>query len=123
MKAHRLLVLSVLALVFNSNGSFAGQTPKGPPITGRWDLTIHDPVGNYPSWLEISLSGNKTLVGRFVGHFGSVRPISQVFVKGSSIKFSLPVQWEDRKSDLSFQGAFQGEKLSGTTTTDKGASV
>src|SRR5437867_5711044 len=102
MKAQRLLVLSVLALVFCSCHTHAGQTPKGPPIAGRWDLTIHDPAGDYPSWLEVSLSGNKTLVGRFVGHFGSVRPISQVYVKGSSMKFSLPVQWEDRKSNLAF---------------------
>src|SRR5437764_794920 len=108
MKAHRLLGLPVLVLVLCMGDSDAAQTPKGPPITGRWDLTIRDSAGEYPSWLEVTLSGRKTLVGRFVGHFGSSRPIGEVFFKDGHVKFSLPPQWEERKTELAFDGNLQG---------------
>src|SRR2546430_20331 len=69
-----------------------------PPIIGRWDLTIQDPSGRYPSWLEVTLSGYKTLVGQFVGHFGSARPIGEVLYTNGKLHFSIPVQWERRPS-------------------------
>ena len=40
------------------------------PVIGRWDLTVTGKDGAYPSWLEVSLSGHRTLVGRFVGGGG-----------------------------------------------------
>ncbi len=40
-------------------------------VVGRWDLTVHGPNGDYPSWLEVRLSGYRTLVGSFVGRTGT----------------------------------------------------
>ena len=40
------------------------------PIIGRWDLTVQSADRTYPSWVEVSLSGSRTLVGRFVGGGG-----------------------------------------------------
>src|SRR5947208_3384962 len=54
------------------------QEPVRPAVTGRWDLTIVTNAGRRaPSWLEVQWSGNRVLVGQFVGVVGSVRPISQ----------------------------------------------
>jgi hypothetical protein len=65
-------------------------------------------------------SGSSTLVGSFVGQFGSARPISKVEFTGGRLHFSIPPQWERRKDDLTFEGKLDGEVLHGTTTDDKG---
>src|SRR5262245_7429741 len=60
----------------------------------RWDMTVRGPDGAYPSWLEVRRSGYSTLVGSFVGQFGSARPISRVEVTGDRLRFTIPPQWE-----------------------------
>src|SRR5215218_8362422 len=47
------------------------------PIEGRWDLKLYGKE-TYPSWLEVSHSGNNMLIGQFVAIVGSARPISKV---------------------------------------------
>jgi hypothetical protein len=94
--------------------------PELPPICGRWDLTVKGAQGEYPSWLEVRLSGRTTLVGAFVGRFGSARPISRVEFDGGRVHFSLPPQWESRKDDLDFTGQLDGDTLRGETTDDDG---
>ena len=89
-------------------------------VVGRWNVTVDTGRDRFPSWLEISRSGFKTLVGRFVGQFGSARPIAQVFFQSGHIRFALPPQWEDRSTDLTFEGDLTGEQLKGTTTGPKG---
>lgn len=83
---------------------------------GRWDITLQTPSGPAPSWLEISRSGTRTLVGRFVGVSGSARPISRIEVKGGELHFTIPPQWEKGADDLSFQGRVQGDKMTGSMT-------
>jgi hypothetical protein len=90
------------------------------PIVGRWDLTVHGSDGDYPSWLEVRLSGRSTLVGSFVGHFGSARPISRVQFDGKRVTFTVPPQWERRPVDLVFEGTLDGDALRGETTDDAG---
>ncbi len=93
----------------------------GPPaITGRWNLVVQSPGGDYPSWLEVRQSGHRTLVGAFVGQFGSVRPISRVEFDGGRVRFTVPPQWEPRKDDLRFEGSLEGDVLRGETTDDQG---
>src|SRR5450759_4993107 len=75
------------------------------PIIGHWDLTVD--MGNnqtVPSWLDVKLSGIKTLVGNFVSDAGSARPISRVIVDGQKATFSIPPQWESGSNDLVFEG-------------------
>jgi hypothetical protein len=81
---------------------------------------VHDQQGSYPSWLDVQLSGSKTLGGYFVGGSGSVRPISQVFFADNRLHFSLPVQWEQGPHDFSFEGTLAGDRLSGGMTDDAG---
>ena len=91
-----------------------------PPIEGRWDLTIHTPDREVPSWLEVRLSGFKTLVGRFVGGGGSARPISKVNWVDGKMSFSIPPQWEREDADLMVEGGVQGDSLVGTMTMPNG---
>jgi hypothetical protein len=91
------------------------------PIIGRWDLTVD--MGNnqsFPGWLEVKLSGFKTLVGYFVSYEGSARPISRVHVDGQKINFSIPPQWEMGEKDLVFEGNLENDKLSGMITLPNG---
>lgn len=90
------------------------------PIVGRWDLTVQAPAGDYPSWLEVRRSGFETLVGCFVGRFGSARPISRVEFTDGQLRFAVPPQWEKRKTDLTFEGRLEQDRLSGWTTDDAG---
>jgi hypothetical protein len=95
---------------------------QGPPaVIGRWDITVQSPQGEYPSWLEVRQSGRSTLVGSFVGQFGSARPISRVDFENGRVRFSVPPQWEDRTDNLRFAGRLEGGVLRGETTDEKGA--
>lgn len=87
-------------------------------FAGRWDLTIESADGSYPSWLEVTVQGEQ-LTGRFVGQVGHARPVPNISIEGSTLKFSLPTQYEDMDSDLSFTGELADGALSGTTNTQK----
>jgi 3-keto-disaccharide hydrolase len=90
-------------------------------IIGRWDITMHTPNREVPSWLEIQRSGLHTLVGHFVGAGGSARPISKVTFSEGKISFSIPPQWEVG-NDLSFEATLQGDSLVGTIVLPNGKS-
>src|SRR5216117_1246122 len=58
------------------------QEPVRPAVTGRWDLTIVTNAGRRaPSWLEVQWSGNRVLVGQFVGVDGARRPAFVTIVR------------------------------------------
>jgi hypothetical protein len=90
------------------------QEPAPPPIIGRWDLTVADLGFPACSWLEVQRSGDRTLVGRFVGWAGSARPISRVEFAGGVVRFAIPPQWERGDGDLRVEGTLRGDELSGT---------
>jgi hypothetical protein len=83
-------------------------------LEGRWDLTVNNADGEFPSWLEVRHSGLSTLVGRFVGSGGSARPISKVYFSEGKMHFSIPPQWERESNDLQVEGELQGDRLTGT---------
>jgi len=121
------LTLALMGLIANDRRA-AGDDTSGrvgpPPVIGRWDLTVHDPQGDYPSWLEVRRSGYTTLVGQFVGRFGSARPIGKVEFANGRVSFTVPPQWERRKDDLHFDGRLDGDNaLRGETTDDAGRRV
>ena len=124
MPTIRLLVYSpailTLVLVAASAGQADQPSRQEAPIIGRWDMIVHTPQEQYPSWLEVRRSGHRTLVGAFVGRFGSARPISQVDFENGKLRFSIPPQWEDRQDNQVFEGKLDGDSLSGETTDEKG---
>jgi len=65
-------------------------------VIGRWDLTAQSKQGDFPSWLEVRRSGHNTLVGSFVGRFGSARPVGHVRVVNGKYRFTIPPQWEQQ---------------------------
>ncbi len=111
-----LLFVSLLTIATNHA---AAQVKDSRPIIGRWDLTVQmDRVA--PSWLEVKLSGLKTLVGYFVAEGGSARPIAEVKYDNGKVSFSIPTQWDMSNNPLVFEGMLQNDQLSGTITTPKG---
>jgi hypothetical protein len=129
MPARRLLLTAAgIALLLSwfaaapARQDTSGRTGP-PPVIGRWDLVVNTPEGDYPSWLEVRKSGYTTLVGTFVGRFGSARPISHVEFADGRVRFTVPPQWERRKGDLTFEGRLEGDALRGETTDDTGRRV
>lgn len=115
----RILLAAIFLLPVFFTGAYA-QVGK-QPIIGHWDLTVD--MGNNqtaPSWLEVKLSGFKTLAGYFVADAGSARPISKVTMDGQKVTFNIPPQWEMGSNDLFFEGTLDNDKLAGTITTPDG---
>ena len=110
----------VAAGIATAGAQLPAQAPATPAAIGRWNLTVQGPKGPYPSWLEVTLSGTRTLVGRFVGGGGSARPISRVDVNQASMHFAIPPQWEKETNDLVFDAAVTGDTLEGTLVTPAG---
>lgn len=98
----------------------AAQAPGKSAAIGRWDLTVQGAKSTFPSWLEVTLSGSRTLVGRFVGSGGSARPISRVELKDAAIHFAIPPQWDRENNDLVFDATVTGDTLEGTIVTPAG---
>jgi hypothetical protein len=98
---------------------------KANPLLGRWDLTVNDASNHYPSWLEVKLSGYRTLVGSYVSQFGSVRPVSRIDFDTNSghFRFVVPPQWERRTNEIVVEGKLDGENLTGTAPNDAGKLV
>src|SRR5437763_15433941 len=102
--------------------SLAGQEPYRPPVVGRWDLTLTASDGRkLPSWLDVRVSGNHVLVGRFVAVVGSVRPISKLDYANDTLRFAIPSQWEQGSDDLRLEAVLAGDLLSGAVTMPDGA--
>ena len=93
----------------------ADNDPMHPfSLAGRWDLTVQDGHGGTrASWLEVEVSGVKTLVGRFVGAGGSARPVSVVHFDQGNFDFSIPPQWEQEPSDLVVKGKLFTDHIEG----------
>lgn len=117
-----IALLLVLACYNPSKANANYVTPAASPLEGRWDLIIYSEGKQYPSWLEISHSGNKWLVGQYVGIVGSARPISRIDVKDGKFTFTIPPQWEDENNDISFEGMLQADTLTGTLVAANGKS-
>jgi hypothetical protein len=109
-----------LALATLAPTAASAQAAAPAPVIGRWDLKVTGPDGEYPSWLEVSLSGNTTLVGRFVGGVGSARPIARVDFADGTLRFAIPPQWERDTADLRVEGTLAGDRMTGTLTTPGG---
>lgn len=96
------------------------QDIEGKGLIGRWDITMDENGQEAPSWLEVKLSGTRTLVGSFVGASGSARPISEVKFDQGKFGFTIPPQWEEGDQDFVLEGELTGDGIQGTVTTSEG---
>jgi len=89
-------------------------------VTGRWNITVQLPDGDFPGWLEIKRSGFNTMTGRYVGSEGSARPISRIHYSEENqvYSFSIPPQWKRIDEELHFEFALDGDNLTGTTQVE-----
>jgi len=113
--AGRVLSVTTIVAALVAATRLAGVSVQAPPaIIGRWNLTV--PGLGFPacSWMEVHLSGNRTLVGHFVGWSGSARPVSRVEFSDSVLRFAIPPQWEMGTEDLRIEGRLRHDALSGT---------
>lgn len=116
----QFLLLNLFTLTAHVSVSASTALSKQDEIIGRWDLTVSRGDKLTPSWLEVKLSGVKTLVGFFVADGGSARPISRVNFKDGKVSFSIPPQWENSERDMVFEGSLENDKLTGIITGSDG---
>lgn len=96
------------------------QDVPGKDLIGRWDITVDENGKSLPSWLEVKLSGNRILVGYFVGSSGSARPISRVNFDNGKFSFKIPPQWESGDQDFVIEGELKADGIQGTILTSEG---
>ncbi|RYG44791.1 MAG: DUF1080 domain-containing protein [Chitinophagaceae bacterium] len=85
-------------------------------LIGRWDITIDVNGKPAPSWLEVKLSGYKTLVGYFVSTSGSARPIAEVKFVNGRFNFEIPPQWESGNQNMIIEGEVTATGIAGIMT-------
>ncbi len=120
----RRLSMLISGLLLFLLAGLAPSVSAPQDITGRWDLTIGPADNSYPSWLEVTRKDG-LLAGRFCGRVGSARPIKKIAYENGKLSFSLPVQYEKFKTDMSFEGTLSpvGDKLTGKTKSEEGADL
>lgn len=96
------------------------QSEIGKDLIGRWDITVDNKGKQSPSWLEVKLSGSRTLVGSFVGIEGSARPVSKIEYKNGKFSFAIPPQWESGDRDFVLEGELTNKGIKGTMITSQG---
>lgn len=93
------------------------------PLLGRWNLMVEGPDGAYPSWIEVRRSGFRTLVGSYIGQFGSARPIAEIKFDGTGFRFEIPPQWESSRANVIVEGRLEGSGLQGVVTDGNGGTL
>ncbi len=124
LRSPLLLLAATIAVATAALG--ARQTPAAgfaDAVLGRWDLTVQGADGPYPSWLDVQLRKETELMGRFVGQFGSLRYPTRVDFVNGTLTVVVPVQYEQNKTDLRFEGRLVGNRLEGTTQDAQGRTL
>lgn len=120
MKNLKIIKILFISLIISfSCQSVSDQKHSYNEILGRWDLTVQDPEGLFPSWLEITEVNNK-LDGRLVGQGGHARPLLYIHFDGNELQFSSAPQYERRTDDLMFIAQVKDRRIEGKTVNDKG---
>jgi hypothetical protein len=124
-----ILGLSSLLTFGSANTLFANnntaivqvqQEATSKNLIGRWDLTVDVDGKPSPAWLEVKLSGFRTLVGYFVALTGSARPVAEVKFDNGKFKFEVPPQWESGTQNLVVEGQLTASGIQGTLLSSGG---
>jgi hypothetical protein len=90
------------------------------PFLGRWDLTLHAPDREYPSWLDITRHDARLTI-YMVGRWGHARELPSAQISNGRIRFVSPKEEEGRElTDMIFEGELSGQALVGTTSGPDG---
>ncbi|MDX1482599.1 MAG: hypothetical protein R3315_13025, partial [Woeseiaceae bacterium] len=62
-----LFTFAMLVIVISMTAASAAQERGfADPLLGRWDLSVQGPDGVYPSWMEVRLRTERSLMAEFV---------------------------------------------------------
>lgn len=115
----KFLAAITLVLVGIAPVTEAQERGFADAVLGRWDLTVQGEDGRYPSWLEIRLRTERSLMAEFVGRFGSRRHASAVSFDDGQLEVRIPTQYEEG-GELVFRGTVDDGRLFGQTRIDAG---
>ncbi|WP_240916330.1 hypothetical protein [Pedobacter sp. HDW13] len=104
----------------STNANYNHFAAEPTALIGRWDITVDQNGKPAPAWLEVKLSGYKTLVGYFVSTAGSARPVSEVKFDGKTFRFEIPPQWESGTANLVMEGELTDAGIQGAMTECNG---
>ncbi len=104
MKTFALLLLATAAAL-----------PAASPLTGRWDLTITAAGLTYPSWMEVSPTGEVRVVSRVA----SVHPVRDTKLQGNHLTFTSTEHF-GKSIEMTWDITAKGAKLAGTQTREDG---
>jgi hypothetical protein len=115
-----IALAAVMAAALSLPSAAQGRNPDPDGLfLGRWDLTLKAAAQEYPSWIEIGKKDGK-LTALFTGRWGNARPLPQISISGTQITFVSPKEEEGSKVDMLYQGARNGDMLSGSVTGPDG---
>jgi hypothetical protein len=131
MKPHRIVSVLLLGSLLACGGARLSAGRRGAETSaptaesakaylGRWDLTLHAPDREYPSWLELREDGGQ-LQAEFVGRWGNARPLPKVELSNGKLTFVSPKAEEELPVDMVFEGSLTGKTLSGKVNGPNGA--
>ncbi len=110
----------VLAKTYVNETVHQQNVNSNKDLIGRWDITMEVNGKSTPAWLEVKLSGYKTLVGYFVASSGSARPVSEVKFTNGKFSFEIPPQWENGDQNLQLTGELTALGIAGTFKDSNG---
>ena len=89
----------------------AGAQQRRGGVAGRWDMTVHDAAGDYPSWMEVNTTGAAVNV-TFVGRIGHARHLASASLTHGVLQFTVPA---DGLADgtQQYRAVLRGRKLVG----------
>jgi hypothetical protein len=120
MHRHQFLrAVAAAAALTAAAAARADDLPAG--YVGRWDVTLHTPGRDLPTWLEITDAGNGPRV-RMVGRWGNARYLPSATFTGGKLHFVSPKEEEGRKDDMVFEATLVGKTLEGETHGPDGTS-
>lgn len=108
----RRLLASIVPAICLFASAGAQQTRQGRDrFTGRWDLVVHDPAGDYPSWIAVDTTEHDVSV-TFVGKIGHARHLASASLDHGILRFTVP---PDGLADgtQQYRAALRGRQLIG----------
>ena len=129
MKPHRIVSLLTLGILLACATAYLSAekaetslhaAESAQAFLGRWDLTLHGPDREYPSWIDLREDGGQ-LKAEFVGRWGNARQLPRAELSNGRLTFVSPKAEEDLPVDMVFEGALTGKTLSGKVNGPNGA--
>jgi hypothetical protein len=106
-------------------GAAAPQGPAQPPapaagaLSGTWSVTTSAGSQQIPGTLTLQHQGER-LTGRVETPFGTA-DITDGSATGNSFRVSTTLNIEGQSTDVTFEGTFGGNQMSGTVTSSRGS--